>query len=190
MVESLFDVGDTVINNILDTLKHGTCPLYDMVLNRWIEFPLEQTNSGFEHFVSLANRVVEECSTGNTYNGVRWLNDRHSFYSPPSTTKANLMKPNIVVALNCPETAGLSPPILGPIAPWRRILAPVAASRKKTPEAAALQLLKYIRQVFRECPDRRFVIGLTFVYDLVSVYLADRSGVLGSEAFNPHDVGH
>lgn len=50
-----------------------------------------------------------------------------------------------------------------------------------------LRLSTYFRQVFRES-DRRFVFGLVLAESLVTVYLADRSGILGSEAFDIHKV--
>jgi hypothetical protein len=54
--------------------------------------------------------------------------------------------------------------------------------------AAALQLFKYQRQVFHDSIDRRFVFGIVLAQRNVSVYLANRSGVLGSEVFDMHEV--
>jgi hypothetical protein len=60
--------------------------------------------------------------------------------------------------------------------------------RENVQWAAALRLFKYIRQVFHESFDRRFVFGLVLARSNITVYLADRSGILGSENFDMHDV--
>lgn len=52
--------------------------------------------------------------------------------------------------------------------------------------AAPLQLFKYLRQIFNESVDRRFVL---LAQSNVFIYLADRSGVLASEVFDMHKVG-
>ena len=59
----------------------------------------------------------------------------------------------------------------------------------KAVSEAVLQLCAYLRQIFREQPDRRFVLGLVFGYPDLSVWLSDRSGLLGTAtAFNIHEV--
>jgi hypothetical protein len=60
--------------------------------------------------------------------------------------------------------------------------------RENVQWAAALQLFKYIRQVFHESFDRRFVFGVVLARSNITVYLADRSGILGSETFDIHKV--
>jgi hypothetical protein len=46
---------------------------------------------------------------------------------------------------------------------------------------AVKQLLTYIRQVLREQLDRRYTIGLALCLDQLSVWLCDRTGVVGTE---------
>ena len=54
---------------------------------------------------------------------------------------------------------------------------------------AVLQLGNYVKQVFREQMDRRFIIGFTLCLDNLNVYLFDRSGVLAAqESINIHKV--
>ena len=43
------------------------------------------------------------------------------------------------------------------------------------------QLAGYMRQVFREQLDRRFIFGLIFFHDCLSVWYCDRSGLLGMD---------
>lgn len=76
---------------------------------------------------------------------------------------------------------------------WHRIHVPVEIKLGKKEDdvlAALQQLCAYMRQVFREQLDRRFVLGLAFCETNLSVWLCDRSGLLGTETmFNIHKVG-
>ena len=65
---------------------------------------------------------------------------------------------------------------------------PMEVKRENVQWAAALQLFKYIRQVFHESFDRRFVFGIVLARSKITVYLADRSGILGSDYFDMHEV--
>jgi hypothetical protein len=56
--------------------------------------------------------------------------------------------------------------------------------------ATLLQLCCYMRQMFREQLDRHFALGFTLCLDELSVFLCDRSGVLGTkQSINIHKVG-
>lgn len=77
-----------------------------------------------------------------------------------------------------------------PKAPWRYIQVPMEVKRESSDRAASLQLFKYIRQIFHESFDRRFVFGMVLARSNITVYLADRSGVLGSKTFDMHEVSH
>jgi hypothetical protein len=72
--------------------------------------------------------------------------------------------------------------------PGREETPRIEVKRENVQWAAALQLFKYIRQVFQESFDRRFVFGIVSARSNVTVYLADRSGTLGSENFDMHKV--
>jgi hypothetical protein len=53
-----------------------------------------------------------------------------------------------------------------------------------------LVAIRYIRQLFfNESFDRRFVFGFVLARSNITVYLADRSGILGFENCDMHDVG-
>lgn len=62
------------------------------------------------------------------------------------------------------------------------------ASESESHEAVH-QLCGYLRQVLREQPNRRFVMGLTLCLDKLNVWLCDRSGLLGmATPINIHEV--
>lgn len=60
--------------------------------------------------------------------------------------------------------------------------------RENVEWTAALQLFEYIRQVLHESHDRGFVFEIVWVRSNITVYLTGRSGVLGSETFDMHEV--
>ncbi len=56
--------------------------------------------------------------------------------------------------------------------------------------AVVKQLFGYLRRILREQLDRRFVFGLTLGPEMMTVWLHDRSGVIGTKAaINIHKVG-
>ncbi|KAI0727481.1 hypothetical protein C8Q72DRAFT_446873 [Fomitopsis betulina] len=75
--------------------------------------------------------------------------------------------------------------------PWSRILVPIAIKKRyhrrncrTTDYPALLMLLKYIR--IEEAMGRSFVIGIVVAHASVATYVADRTGVLGSEVIDIH----
>ena len=57
-------------------------------------------------------------------------------------------------------------------------------------EEVVKQLVSYLRRILREQLDRRFVFGLTLGPDMMTVWMHDRSGVIGTKtAINIHNVG-
>jgi hypothetical protein len=75
---------------------------------------------------------------------------------------------------------------------WLRVHVPVEIKAKaddKEVLAAVKQLCGYLRQVLREQMDRRFALGLVFCGTDLSVWLCDRSGLLGTAIpINVHKV--
>src|SRR5258708_13097098 len=56
--------------------------------------------------------------------------------------------------------------------------------------AVVKQLFGHLRRVLREQLDRRFVFGLTLGHEMMTVWLHDRSGVIGTKtAIDIHKVG-
>jgi hypothetical protein len=75
---------------------------------------------------------------------------------------------------------------------WLRVHVPVEVKAKNSRDEVSeglLQLLGYMRQVLREQLDRCFTFGLLFCATDLSVWLSDRSGLLGTaKPINIHDV--
>ena len=57
-------------------------------------------------------------------------------------------------------------------------------------EDVVKQLIGYLRRILREQLDRRFVFGITLGPETMTVWMHDRSGVLGTTtSINIHKVG-
>ena len=66
---------------------------------------------------------------------------------------------------------------------WLRVHVPVEIKTGREDKdilGAVSQLCGYLRQVLREQMDRQFALGLVFCGTLLSVWLCDRSGLLGT----------
>lgn len=79
---------------------------------------------------------------------------------------------------------------------WRQthIVAEIKRTRREPSDQNWIEILQqltgYIRQIFREQLDRRFAFGLVLCFDQLTVWLYDRSGVIGTRtSFNIHRVG-
>jgi hypothetical protein len=75
---------------------------------------------------------------------------------------------------------------------WLQIIAAVEMKPKnfKNWDDSVKQLIGYLRRILREQLDRRFVFGLTVGPDMMTVWMHDRSGVIGTKtAINFHKVG-
>jgi hypothetical protein len=75
---------------------------------------------------------------------------------------------------------------------WLQIIA--AVEMKPTDprnwEEVVKQLIGYLRRILHEQLDRRFVFGLTLGPEMMTVWMHDRSGVIGTKtAINIHKVG-
>ena len=153
--------------------------------SRWAKFPRGNVAEAkvYEPFMAVLNFIVK----GLPSSLVRWLSDHNRLVpnTNPDSINAADLKPDFISALNFPgkKTAGETARV-----PWPHILVPGEVKKRNGEDAAALQLIKYMRQVFRESIDRRFVFGLVLAGSKMAVYLADRSGVLGSEHFDIHQV--
>ena len=75
---------------------------------------------------------------------------------------------------------------------WLQIIAAVEMKPRdpKNWEKVVKQLIGYLRRILREQLDRRFVFGLNLGPDTMTVWMHDRSGVIGTKtAINIHKVG-
>ncbi|KAI0055625.1 hypothetical protein BV25DRAFT_1865750 [Artomyces pyxidatus] len=69
---------------------------------------------------------------------------------------------------------------------WRAVHIPLEVKRPANIDAAAIQLLRCVRQALRTQHDRRFMYGLVFAKRKIVLWHVDRSGALASEAFDVH----
>jgi hypothetical protein len=181
--DKFFDVPPSVVDHISTEIH--TQGYYDS--SRWAAFPNKKDfleKDLYVPFVDAANFITSQCSS--TAKDVRWLTDANR--SPVSDdTKAADVEPDIVCIRGFPlaiqpvvkteegaavwSKLGKIPKL--PKAPWRRIQVPVEVKKVKSNRAASLQLFKYIRQVFHESFDCRFVFGIVLARSNITVYLAD-----------------
>lgn len=186
-LEMLFDVSPNLINQVYNEACSGDRPFYRVSDSRWAGFPALPLNEKelCAAFVGAANFITQKCASKGSKLDVRWLSDPNRSPALADSSAAD-MKPDIISVLGFPFSAQEK----GEKPPWRRILVPVEVKKSKVESAAALQLLKYMRQIFHESLDRRFVFGIVLAQKNLYVYLADRSGVLGSEIFDIHEVSN
>lgn len=164
--------------------------VYNQSEKRWRGFPPDDKYSEpdlYAPFVHVANSISEysiAAASGTSCSGscqsIRWLSYPYRPV-PNNCAPATDFKPDIIAAVN------FSGDVLEKV-PWPRIQVVMEVKKFAAAHSAALQVAKYMRQVFRECLDRRFVLGLVLSHRKVAVYLADRSGLVGSETFDMHTV--
>lgn len=190
-IETLFPTDLTIVDSIYDSaLSEGLYTRDDAtpLLSRWSAIPVEPVTEHtlYDPFVAAANFITERCPTRSPGTpSVRWITDPNRAPQKVDTLAAD-MRPDIISVIGFPTPTD---PSVKDWAPWRRILVPMEVKKASIEELpATLQVLKYQRQLFRECVDRRFIFGIVLSRRNVSVYLADRSGVLGSQIFDMHEV--
>ena len=74
---------------------------------------------------------------------------------------------------------------------WLQIVAAVEMKRFDSDDwdDVVKQLFGYLRRILREQLDRRFVFGLTLGPDMMTVWMHDRSGVIGTKtSIHIHEV--
>lgn len=155
---------------------------------RRVPWALSKVNGGEkERYPPLVNALksITELCEGGLLSSSSILWDSLPNQSPAEDTKDEGMegiqtplKPDIIALLNCLVDGHR----------WSRILVAMEVKKQSEIKASLLQLLTYMRQSLRECPDRRFVIGLTMAGSNLRVYQADRCGVIGSTKVNIEKV--
>lgn len=173
-LDTFFPISDEKITEIYNAIGDSL----------WSGFPKEKAR--YQPFADFANTIHAACGN-DAHHDLRWSSARVR-YPLYHDTKATDMQPDIIAALGVPdETKAKSENFSERTkTPWHRILVPIVV--KKDGMEAPVQLFKYIRQIFRDTADRRFVFGLVLENCDITIYLADRSGVLGSTSFDIHDV--
>ncbi|KAF7975929.1 hypothetical protein HWV62_8203 [Athelia sp. TMB] len=180
-LEKIFDVESNLVQKLYK--KSLDDHFYDKSGKHWKAFDEKGSTEKalYKPFVAVANFISQAC---NPETKLTWLSDPDR--APPSLDdRAAEFKPDVIAAI------GSDMPVPGngkPYqVPWTRIQVPVEVKRYGGGPSAIIQLAKYLRQCFSECIDRRHVFGLVLAGKKLTVYLADRSGILGSETFNIHE---
>ncbi|EIN08906.1 hypothetical protein PUNSTDRAFT_113506 [Punctularia strigosozonata HHB-11173 SS5] len=168
-----------VAQRVLDHLV-----LKERYLNeRWVEFPerISAERELYEPFISHASEigaVLEQLGeTPETH--VVWTNGANLVPLSDNEAAARL-RPDILVTLKAQQEQQQQPH-----PHWLRVQVPVEV-KKDSDEAtvadALPQLCRYIRLILSEQVNRRFVIGLLLCGTKLTVWLCDRSGLIGTQA--------
>lgn len=131
-------------------------------------------------FIRIANVVSRLSDTRQDGMTLRWRNTYNKVPDSYWSTTPK-MRPDIVVEL-VPEHEPLCKPS------WNRVILVGEFKRALDPTQPIVQLACYVRQIFMEQPDRRFVLGFTLTGCLLTTWYFDRSGILGSVPINVHEV--
>ncbi|TFY73880.1 hypothetical protein EWM64_g10132, partial [Hericium alpestre] len=69
---------------------------------------------------------------------------------------------------------------------WCSLQTLIEVKKKKNPDPAVVQLLRYVRHTLREQPDRRFMYAIVFSQYNLTLWHVDRTGALASEVIDVH----
>ncbi|KAL1728017.1 hypothetical protein EV714DRAFT_275024 [Schizophyllum commune] len=199
-MERLFPVPSDIVEEVMTALQSPVAvsgvPVY--AEGRWTDFPADDsaaTAELYSAFVRLARRVAEEvekvlskrpaderrvlCGRWHNYPGVEG--------SDPESDDSELATgPNCFLALESSADEGIQDDTS-----WLQVIAVVEAKQHDKQDWAEVvqQLLRFLRQVLVEQQNRRFVFGFALSSKQISVWLQDRSGVLGTEVpINFHEA--
>lgn len=198
-LQDMFPVSEALLSTVWEQAsRHGG--LYDNSRDQWVNYPVKPPKHEkhlYEPFVNLVKSIAR-CIPAEERNEVEW-HDHHD-RTPISLDRcASKVRPDIIATIgkgvslqsNKPKQVGGNGTVR---IPWSRILVPIEMKKRYYHGQgdgdcpALLQLLKYMRMVFHESIDRSFVLGIVLAHTKMSVYLADRTGVLGSNTFDIHEV--
>lgn len=134
---------------------------------QWAPFPdvatITNESTLYCPFVDVANYITQQCRIlrPKNDNEVRWMTDsrRHPLSGNNGHMNMADMKLDIVATIGMLEVPEPQTGSQEGRPAWCRILVPLEV-KKRAPELALLQLVKYQRQVLRESLDRRFVLGI------------------------------
>lgn len=176
--DTLFSCDDLLIDQIYDDLTSGDQPLYSKANKCWTSLPTNPPNvdSIYEPLVTIFSAITAACGSAKMFN-LFWQ-DVHSKKVNPEATAD--VKPDIIGLLQACDYDSFDP--------WRLIQTVVEVKEPLAVLPGLLRVLKYSRQVLYEQVDRRFIFGLVYAKTHLTVWLVDRSGALGSQSFNVHEV--
>ncbi|KAH9833523.1 uncharacterized protein C8Q71DRAFT_849857 [Rhodofomes roseus] len=182
-LKTMFPVSDNLVETVFTQASQST-GYYKSSRKQWSNYPTATPANEqdlYAPFVTLVQSIsscISKSKAGRrmSTNDVRWR-DYHSVPPLSRDPGAPDVRPDIVATIGVADNESV---------PWSRILVPVEVKKRQREGSALLQLLRYMLMVFREAVDRCFVFGIVVACADMSVYLADRTGVLGSVVFNIH----
>ena len=196
-LESMFPISDDLLSAVwTEVSKCGG--LYDG--DQWCEYPVRPPKHEkhlYKPFVDLVDSITR-CVPAASRNDAEWR-DHHDHTPISPDPCASKIRPDIIATLGegVPWKSNKLKKDGGGVEvriPWSRVLVPIEMKKRYYSGRvdgdcpALLQLLKYMRMVFHEAVDRSFVLGIVLAHTNMSVYVADRTGVLGSSTFDIHEV--
>ncbi|KAF8495047.1 hypothetical protein BU17DRAFT_59517 [Hysterangium stoloniferum] len=155
--------------------------LYDVEVKRWKNMPRFQSDEEdmYPRFVEIANAINDYAESMEWTEVKGGWRDVHSRAPKSTSNTAPSIRPDSVFASKNTNMSTLQKKI-------DELTARQEAKEKEMVRNDEV-LREEIEKMFREQLDRRFAFGFTLCFDQVSVFLCDRSGVLGTrEAINIH----
>ncbi|PFH47550.1 hypothetical protein AMATHDRAFT_67567 [Amanita thiersii Skay4041] len=170
---------------------------YDQAAHKWKDFPAPKSNAPeskyYGPFECLANIVSQACKvhTPDALLG-EWI-DTH-FQSPKELSDSTSKIQPDIVHVACPErfkqvTKAISESDSSnknKVKFWWQQIHVAVEIKKDYPTAQqleehVLQLCTYMKQMFQEQLDRRFIIGMLLCDDELYLWLLDRAGLVGTQ---------
>ncbi|KAI0054822.1 hypothetical protein BV25DRAFT_1903805 [Artomyces pyxidatus] len=205
LIDTLFDIADDVMEAIHKRLVQQCSPDWEPPLT-----PSSSSDTSSDHDTESDDLDAPESATSDP---IELVQDDTSSIGTSSTrrtfdqaTDAGLVLPRPHIDMVWRDEHNKSPksanPLISDMRPdivatfksaqvdsevwWRTVHIPLEVKRPANVDAAATQLLRYVRQALRTQHDRRFMYGLVFAKRSIILWHVDRSGALASEAFDVH----
>lgn len=196
-IESFLDTFFNVQSQECDTMleKLADHSLWSSETRSWTNLPSHPENerSLFSPLVEIANAVAElDYATHPRSDGaiLTWIDAHNTGVSSywPGTYDISI---DLIAELEpaTPTSTSFSSRHRDPLS-WNRVIIPGKVKKRGMfdYDVVQLQLARSVRQVYKEQPDRRFIFGFTFEFVFLTIWYFDRTGVLGSERINVHEV--
>lgn len=193
LIKTFFGVEISECNSILQKLADRG--LWSSETKSWLRLPTDPKTDTSLHlpFIEIGNAVAELDNIDHPRpdgNILAWVDvhgrDVNSYW--PGTYKVAV---DLVAQLepvgpttSSPDSRHRDPPS------WNRVIIPGKVQQHKYvwDDVIKAHLAYSVRQIYKEQPDRRFVFGMTFESVYLTVWYFDRSGALGSEVVDVHQV--
>lgn len=201
LIHKIFPVDQDDVTRVFNILVENKT--YDTTTARWKDLPTDKKKESkyYKPFVQVAEAIRKAYGDDSkiAYRSM-WL-DQHSLAPKSHENAAALTRPDVLNILGMTDDItkwdnlmNTSDPasdkhLEAIVAWWLRVNVVVKIKPVEDQDILAhiYQLMGYLRQVLREQLDRRFVPGLLLSRTHLAIWVADRSGVLGTHtSFDIH----